>query len=219
MDAGGAFAPSTAEDARDTHTLIAAMGLMGYDALNVGRDELRQGLRCLETQQQQAAFPFLSANLVNPDSGRRPFTAYRLKPVGRLKVAILGLIAPEFSDVAELAAEAPAIALQRGLSQLSGQAQVIVVLAHMSLAEARQLAEQVAGIHVMVVAGEGQVTQQPAVVNDTLIVQSGNQGKYVGNLSFTADALGRLHDFRNEVVILDETYADDLQIKALLDAP
>lgn len=195
------------------------MGLMGYDALNVGRDELRQGLRYLETQQQQTAFPFLSANLVNPDSGRRPFTAYRLKPVGQLKVAIVGVVASEFNQAPELEVETPAVALRRVLPQIAEQAQIIVVLAYMPLAEARQLAEQVAGIHVLVVAGEGQVSQQPAVVNGTLIVQPGNQGKYVGHLAFTADALGRLRNYRNEVVILDESYPNDPQIEALLTAP
>ncbi len=219
VDAGGAFAPPTAEAGNDTSSLVAAMGLMGYDALNVGRDELRHGLEYLQEQQRRAVFPFLSANLVEPGTGRHPFAAYALKPVGQIKVALIGLIAPDLSAGAELEAEAPAAALQRVLSQILGQAQVIVVLAYMPLAEARQLAEQVAGVNVIVVAAEGQVAQLPTVVNGALIVQSGNQGRYVGNLSVTADTLGRFHDYRNGITVLDESYQDDPQINSLLAAP
>lgn len=142
-----------------------------------------------------------------------------IKPAGQFKVALVGVIALDFNDTAELEAETPVVALQSVLSQISNQVQIIIVLAYMPLADACQLAEQVAGLHVIVVAGEGQITQQPSIVNGTLIVQPGDQGKYVGNLSFTADALGRLRNYRNEVTILDETYAKDLQIEALLTAP
>lgn len=195
------------------------MGLMGYDALNIGRAELGQGFPDLQSQRRQATFPFLSASLVEPVTGHYAFTPYMIKPVGQFKVALVGVIALDFNDTAELEAETPVVALQSVLSQISNQAQIIIVLAYMSLADACQLAEQVAGLHVIVVAGEGQITQQPSIVNGTLIVQPGDQGKYVGNLSFTADALGRLRNYRNEVTILDETYAKDLQIEALLTAP
>jgi len=195
------------------------MGLMGYDALNVGRDELRRGLSDLQIVQEQAAFPFLSANLVDAATGRHPCAAYTLKSVGQLKAALIGVVASEFNDTADLAAEAPAAALQRVLPQITQQAQVIVVLAHMPSAEARQLAEQVTGIHVLVVAGEEQVTQQPTVINGTLIVQPGDQGKYVGKLSITVNTLGQLRNYHNEITILDETFEDDPQIKTLLDAP
>lgn len=195
------------------------MGLMGYDALNIGRAELGQGFPDLQAQRRQATFPFLSANLVEPVTGHYAFTPYMIKPAGQFKVALVGVIALDFNDTAELEAETPVVALQSVLSQISKQVQIIIVLAYMPLADACQLAEQVAGLHVIVVAGEGQITQQPSIVNGTLIVQPGDQGKYVGNLSFTADALGRLRNYRNEVAILDETYAKDLQIEALLTAP
>jgi 5'-nucleotidase/UDP-sugar diphosphatase len=73
------------------------MNLMGYDALNLGKSEFSLGRIFLDTQQGVAHFPFLSANLVEPNSGERPYTAYVIKKAGLLSVGIIGLIAPELA--------------------------------------------------------------------------------------------------------------------------
>ena len=53
--------------------VVEAMNLMGYDAMNVGQTELSKGLEVLQTRAKEAAFPFVSSNLVWQESGEPIF--------------------------------------------------------------------------------------------------------------------------------------------------
>ena len=70
--------------------IIRAMNLAAYDAMAVGNHEFNFGLERLEKSRRQAAFPWLSANIVKED-GSPAFKPYVVKPIAGLRVGILGL--------------------------------------------------------------------------------------------------------------------------------
>ena len=49
------------------HPVITAMNYMGYDVMTVGNHEFNWGVETLKKIMSQAAFPVLSANILNPD--------------------------------------------------------------------------------------------------------------------------------------------------------
>ena len=67
LDCGAVF-----DDNKDTAELqLQAMGLMGYDALNLGSPELIFGREFLERSRSSVPFPYISSNLLS-GGGRLP---------------------------------------------------------------------------------------------------------------------------------------------------
>ncbi|HYB53910.1 MAG TPA: bifunctional UDP-sugar hydrolase/5'-nucleotidase [Thermoanaerobaculia bacterium] len=74
--------------------IVAAMNLVGYDAMALGNHEFDFGRQRLEASRAQARFPFLSANVLSATTGEPAFLPYVVKSVGPLRVGILGLTTP-----------------------------------------------------------------------------------------------------------------------------
>jgi 2',3'-cyclic-nucleotide 2'-phosphodiesterase/3'-nucleotidase len=73
---------------------IEAMNLIGYQAMAVGNHEFNFGLEVLRRAEEQAAFPFLSANSVRAGSTEPAFQPFAIFEAGPIKVGVLGLITP-----------------------------------------------------------------------------------------------------------------------------
>lgn len=216
LDAGNTFGGSGAEGRHSAALTVEAMGLMGYDALNLGEGEFLFGRPFLEEQRARASFPFLSANLVEPDSGERPYTPYVIVEAGRLRVGIVGLASPELYRGHALTAQDPHSALQAVLPEVEEAADLVIVLARMSDAEAVGLLNSVEGVNVLAIGGVGELTTPPVAVNGALLVQCPRWGMAVGELQVTGNTEGQIVDYRWSSGVLDERIADDPQVVKLM---
>ncbi len=123
---------------REPSPTIAAMNLIGYDAMAVGNHDFNFGLEVLRRAEAQAAFPFLSANTVDERSGVPAFPPFRVFELGPLRVGVLGLItsnvpgweSPE--NYRGLRFDAMAAAARRwvGVLRERERCDLVVVLAH-----------------------------------------------------------------------------------------
>ncbi|MGB4787530.1 MAG: 2',3'-cyclic-nucleotide 2'-phosphodiesterase, partial [Lentibacter algarum] len=77
------------ETNHDTHPMITAMNLLGYDAATIGNHDLDFGIDHLAASLAQANFPFVSANLLLP-----PHVASQLKRYVILERALVGYDTP-----------------------------------------------------------------------------------------------------------------------------
>ncbi len=73
---------------------VATMNRIGYDAMAVGNHEFNFGLDVLARARRQAAFPFLSANVVDEGTGEPAFDPYRVVETDGIRIGILGLTTP-----------------------------------------------------------------------------------------------------------------------------
>jgi 2',3'-cyclic-nucleotide 2'-phosphodiesterase (5'-nucleotidase family) len=159
-----------------------------------------------------ASFPFLSANLVNPDSGERPYVAYVVEKAGHLRVGIIGLVPPVLYRGHELVAQDPQSSLEAVLSEVKEEAHLVIILAQMGYAEAVELIHNVEGINVMVIGDVGESATEPVKINGALLVQCIHWGVAVGELQVTGKTDGQIVDYQWSSGILDEQIADDSQI-------
>jgi 2',3'-cyclic-nucleotide 2'-phosphodiesterase/3'-nucleotidase len=74
--------------------MMAAMNVIGYDAMVVGNHEFNFGLRNLDRARGEAKFPWLSANTQVVDGKTRSFDRYLLKTVAGVKIAVIGVTTP-----------------------------------------------------------------------------------------------------------------------------
>ena len=134
---------------------IAAMNLMGYDALAVGNHDFDFGVDHLKKLKQQAKFPFLCTN-VRP---RTPGVCQRvvLKLLGPIRVAMIGLIGKgNYPDtfnreaVRDLDFQDPIEAARAVIAEVREQAEVIVAITHEDTEEDLALARGVPAIDVII---------------------------------------------------------------------
>jgi len=216
LDVGNVFGSGGEEGRRRAEVTIEAMELISYNALNLGESEFLFGRPFLEEQRERASFPFLSANLVNPDSGECPYVAYVVEKTGHLRVGIIGLVSPVLYRGHELVAQDPQSSLEAVLPEVKEEAHLVIVLAQMSYAEAIELIRNVEGINVMVIGDVGESATEPVKINGALLVQCTHQGMAVGELQITGNTDGQIVDYQWTSGILDEQIADDSQMVELM---
>ena len=181
------------------------MKMMGYDAMTLGNLDFTNSLDVMMTQREWADFPFLSANTFKRETGETLFDSYIIKEFDGLHIAVIGLTQEFTPTIAALHAEvldsrSVIETAQALIPTLRAHVDLVIALTHIGFHETSgggyrtpgdvKLAKEVPGIDVII---GGQLhadthLEKPKIVNDTLIVQSGENGLYVGRLDLTIDS-------------------------------
>jgi 5'-nucleotidase len=136
---------------------MAALNLLGVEAMTVGNHEFDKGPGLLAALADMADFPLLGANI---DRTREPRLAgrvrdYVVRDVGGEQVAVIGLLTPEtaflsrpgdtlrFGDVCTTARRVVATLRSRGVNK-------VIALTHEGIVQDRELARSVDGIDLIV---------------------------------------------------------------------
>jgi len=158
---------------------MQALNQMGYDVLNLGERELLRGRGIIEKLAALADFPLLSANTVADEPLWKP---YVIKTMDGVRVAFVGLLAPEFMHarrpVTHVAVVPPQPILESLIKEVRRQADIVVVLAHMRMEPALALIRSVPGIDVAVL-GHQRMAYEGSRIGDTLVISPGGKGERV----------------------------------------
>jgi len=185
-------------------SVIELMNLMRFDAMVVGNHEFDFGLDVLRKRVAEALFPILGANV----EGLNFIRSSVVEVVGGVKVAIIGVVTEETPfttnprNVAGIIFRSPAETLARLVPDLRQTADVVIVLSHVGYPMDRVLAEQVAGIDLIVGGHSHTRLEKPVRIGNTLIVQAWDHAKALGVVDIAVDdgrvvAIdGRLVDIR-----------------------
>jgi hypothetical protein len=198
------------------------MKKMGYQAIGFGVDDLR--LSAMHLFAETAAMgdegtPFVSANASVYDPTAIP--SYQIIELSNgKKIGVTAVVGAEwYSKInsSDIGLQDPVESLTKLQPDLQKQGcQMWVLLAHASLEESRRLAEKFPLFDVVVTAGGlGDPLYQPDRIpgSDTLLVQVGIKGMYVGILGIFHDARTPL---RYQRVPLDERFKDSREMMQLL---
>ena len=199
----------------DGALMFEFMTTMGYDAMAIGNHEFDYGQEVLQWQKNRVAFPVLGANLFFKGT-EHPF-AQRHTVIERngVRIGVIGIlgqdagttaVAPGSTDGLDITS--PAVAIQRSVTELRDDVDLIVVLTHQGHTAPMQtdaevdprlardidkditLAGAVKGIDVLFGGHADAGTWEPVVNPDTgtLIMQTFGQATYLGYLQLTLDA-------------------------------
>lgn len=178
----------------DTHPVIRAMNRLDYDAAVLGNHEFNYGLEALDRALEDAAFPFLAANVRSVDAGPDPWPAWTVVERGGVRIGVLGLTTPgsaiwdrhnvegrlEFEDGVEAA--------RRVWPELEERSDVQVVITHTGMGPGssydeaatgvpeenfgHRLAEALPGLD-LVLLGHSHTAVESETVNGVLFAQAG----------------------------------------------
>jgi len=218
---------------------LTIMQEMGYDAVTIGNHEYDYGPDVLAQYLLKAGYPeahqktlVLAFNTEAPPG--HPLAARSLyRNTGMfelengLKVGVFGLIGKdailvigEAGDVQFLDQHETA---RQAVDELKEQgADVIVAISHSGVDEDRELAREVPGIDVIVGGHCHTALYKPVLQRDTIIVQAGSLGEYLGQLELAYNTDTGIVRVRNEendhpfLIPIDSSFACDPEIDALV---
>jgi len=199
------------------------MNLMGYDAMALGPEELALGTEKLDRRLGEAEFPVLSANVVLSATGELLAQPYTVLDLGDHRLGVLGLTRLPSEPLAGFLVLDPREAADQYVPEIAQEADTVVVLTNLTYRSGLALAEEVAGIDLVIAALPGQLPQAAARVpgTGTLVVTAEqvtprHSGRRVGRLLVTLGSDGGLSAEQWESVWMDPSIADDPSMAELV---
>ena len=191
--------------------MMRVMNHLKYDAMTVGNHEFNFGLQVLRKAEQEAEFPWLSANIYEVGSDATAFAPYLVKNLSGVRVGVIGITTPgmpaweEPANIEGLRFENPVEQAQKWVHHLRHVEQVdaVVILAHMGLEQdlrtgaatndvvpmenaALRLARQVEGVDVILMAHTHRAVEA-LDVNGVRLVQPGRHGDHLARVDLYFD--------------------------------
>jgi len=169
---------------------------------------------------EELNYPMLAINIYDEKSDELLFDPYLVKEYGNLKVGVIGIAATIIDKVMpDWFSEG--IYLTLGNEELptyieelkEKDVDVIVVLSHLGFPQEIKLAEEVDGIDVLLSGHIHNRVHKPAVVNDTIIIQSGCHGSFVGRLDLEVENK-KVVDFKHQLLTVEENIKEDEEVKS-----
>ena len=190
--------------------MVEAMNLMGYDALALGASELSESLEHLRARMAEARFSVLSAHAFV--EGRLLAEPLRVFELGSLRVAVVGLTAPEASS-ASVEVRDPIVAFREQLDRVRG-ASLVVALSNLGPVAEKRLAEAVPSLDLIIGGGSFSPTNGVNYVGTVALVRAGGMGEYVGGTEVRFGSGGE-KEYEFTSVLLGPEYPDDPEMTAL----
>ncbi len=199
---------------------MKGMTLAGYDIVTPGNHEFDIGAEAYKDALKSANFEVVSANLVIDDQELRDrILPYTIKRLGDIKIGVFGMMTPDFLRVCSpgdsTTVDQDIISLaQKAVDNLvKEQCDLIIGLTHIGVELDRQLAKGVTGIDIIIGGHDHQYIYETS--NNTIIVQAGSRGEYLGVLRFTFSN-GEIVNPTWEKILLDSTIGYDSKVQDLI---
>ncbi len=203
---------------------------MGYDAMAIGNHEFEYGYEVLAWAKNRSPFPVLGANFFYKDTDHPFAQAHAIIERDGIRIGVIGIMGQDAvsaiipSFIAPLDVRSPAEFVQKSVTELRDQVDLIVVLTHQGKTAPMQtdaesdprlqrdidvdiaLAGAVEGIDVLL-AGHADAGTPQAVVNEktgTLIMQTYGQATHLGFLQLTLDGkTGEITEYDSKLIPVD----------------
>lgn len=221
LDNGDTFHGSMAAVQTEGAALIRPMRALGLDGMTV-HWELAYGMERLRTLAEDVRYPVLAANVIGDHAATfLPFTiveraGVRIGIIGLSAIVAAQLLPPEDRATVRLTIGDDAVsALVPRLRNEHGVG-LVVVLSHLGFPQDCKLAAVVPGVDVILSGHTHHRLYEPVLVNNTLIMQSGAHGSFVGRLDLEMSSAG-IASWRHQLIEVDEKVEPDSSVQAIVE--
>ncbi len=169
----------------------------GYDAATLGNHEFDYGWPLIPKYLRAARFPIVSANVVDPQGRLLTGRAYVIRNVKGIRVAVIGAIMGSLLSYATpermgpWRALPPIDAVRKYAAELRPQADLIVVLAHLELAEQPELLRSVPDLGVIIAGHVHGALESAREQDGRVLVRAASYGRELGRLDLKLDLPAR----------------------------
>ncbi|MGC9348602.1 MAG: bifunctional metallophosphatase/5'-nucleotidase [Anaerolineae bacterium] len=204
--------------------LVPILNAVGFEAMTA-HWEFAYGPQRLKGIVDQLGYPMLAINCYDEATDELAFDPYWVVEAAGLRVGVIG-IAATIVDKVMPRSFSEGVYFTLGNEELPGyidklrtqeQVDLIVLISHLGFPQEMKLAREVDGIDVLLSGHTHNRIYRPAVVNDTIVIQSGCHGSFVGRLDLDIEN-GKVVDYRHHLIVVDEDVAPDPEVQQLVDA-
>ncbi len=222
LDGGDTLSPYP--DPLSAKYVFLAMEKVGYDAIALGDQELILGRDYIKSEIEKNKLPFYSANLTTCEGDVCSYLApsHLIKEIGNLKIGIISVISPKVfiffprdktKDFKVLSATET---VQGFVDNFRNEVDLIIVLSHSGYEEDANLAKQIKGIDIIIGGHSQTLVKDAAGKNNTLIVQAGEKGQYLGKLDLKFDEKKKISSYQYQLLPLTKDIPDDKEVRVLV---
>jgi 2',3'-cyclic-nucleotide 2'-phosphodiesterase (5'-nucleotidase family) len=203
--------------------LVPILNAIGFDAMTAHWD-FAYGPSRLREILGQLRYPMLAVNGYDKQTGQRAFEPSRIVEAGGLRVGVVGIAAtiidktmpPHFSEGLRFTLGDQELPGQITKLKTEDKVDLVVVLSHLGFPQDMKLAQEVKGIDVLLSGHTHNRLYKPALVGDTIIIQSGCHGSFLGRLDLTVQR-GKVIDYRHDLVTVGQEVAPDPEVQEMID--
>lgn len=201
---------------------------LGYDAMAVGNHEFDLYPATLKYVLNEAGFPgegfpILCANLdISGDPELGYFVKpYAIKEYGDVRVGIFSLLTELTNDMAN---PSPVVVLPPlsvaqdwvDTLRIGHGCDLVILLSHLGIDVEQMVAYSVSGIDVIVGGHTHTVLESPIQIGNTLLLQAGEFGRYLGKLSLVLNA-GIIENWSYRLQSVDSSVPEEPTVAAMID--
>ncbi len=220
VESGGFFGADLNYGREKAELTLKSLGLMNYDAIVVGEEDLAFGLDYLVKRAQADRLPVLGANLYMAD-GTLAFSPRKVvTTAGGLKVGMIGVLDPALTlppkaQQEKVVAKPMQPEVARHVSALRDSVDLVVLVAHVPRAKAMQLASDNPGIDLIVHGHDGRPVRRLKPRGNAYLLQVSDKGRYVGKAYVELADGGGVAAIQNAADAMTKTFVDDEAVAAL----
>ena len=203
--------------------MVKAFNLLKTDAMT-SHWEFTLGIdRVIDLVENYVEHPFLGANVFDTEWDERAFDPYSIFERSGQKIAVIGQAFP-YMPIANPSWMFPGLSFgirEKNIANLVTEvrekgADLVVLLSHNGFDVDRQLASRVNGIDVILCGHTHDALPEPVIVNKTLLIASGSNGKFVSRVDL--DVNKGVKGFKHRLIpIFSDVISPDPIMNELID--
>lgn len=201
---------------------IDVMNQIGYELVVLGNNE---GLtftsdQLCELYSEHAQFDVLGANMFDKETGALPdwIAPYRIVHKAGVKIGVIGVTIDFilFYELLGWELRDPVQIVERWVTHLRNQVDLIVVMSHLGINRDREMANQIKGIDLILGGHTHHLLETPERIKDTIVCAAGRFGTHVGYVDI------QFHIEKQELTIMQggceptSRHPQDIEMKALV---
>ena len=203
--------------------MVEVMNALRPDAMT-GHWEFTYGTDRVNELVESLPFAFLGSNIYDAEWEEPAFEAMKTFERGGVKIAVIGQAFP-YTPIANPRWMIPGWSFGIREEDIAthveearaGGADVVVLLSHNGFDVDRKLASRVDGIDVILTAHTHDALPEPVIVNDTLLIASGSNGKFVSRVDLDVRD-GAVQGFGYRLIpVFSDVITPDAEMAALID--
>lgn len=204
--------------------LVPILNAVQFDAMTA-HWEFAYGPERLKEVVDQLSYPMLAINCYDEETDELVFDPYRVVEAAGLRIGVIG-IAATIVDKVMPKSFSKGVYFTLGNEELPGYIEklrneeavdLVVLISHLGFPQEMKLAREVDGIDVLLSGHTHNRIYRPAVVNNTIVIQSGCHGSFLGRLDLDVEN-GEVVDFRHDLIAAEGEIDPDAEVQQLVDA-
>ncbi len=223
LDGGDTWQGSYTSNVTQGEDMITIMNSLEPDAMT-GHWEFTYGTDRVQEVIDSLPFAFLGSNIYDNEWDEPAFEAWKMFERGGSKVAVIGQAFP-YTPIANPRWMIPGWSfgireedIAKHVTEARDEgAEIVVLLSHNGFDVDRKLASRVDGIDVILTGHTHDALPEPVIVNDTLVIASGSNGKFVSRVDLDVQD-GKLAGYAYRLIpIFSDVISPDADMAALID--